>query len=54
MIWLLLAIGLSALFAWFATWMTRRRQSMDNSVRRFSRGLEALAPRDDRDPPRTR
>lgn len=47
MIWLLLAIGLSILFVWLATWTARRRQSLHQGIRRFSRGLEALAPRDD-------
>lgn len=44
---LIFAVVLSAALAWVVVWYQRRPKSMEQSIVEFSRGLDALAPKDD-------
>ncbi len=48
MLFLLFALALSALLGWFVVWQARRPKSLEDGIDEFSRGLDALAPPDDR------
>lgn len=52
MAFLIFAVLLSAVLTWVVVWRHRRPKSMEASIGEFSRGLEALAPR--QPPPRHR
>lgn len=47
MLFLLFALALSALLAWFVVWQARRPKSLEHGIEEFSQGLDALAPPDD-------